>query len=101
MQRGAPPLKGQKPLPQGAAGCLTGLTFVISGVLDSLEREEMTDLIKSYGGCGAACCYYVWPKLCRIRLRASAYNCGLAVCAGTHLFLAFCSGHVHAQTGDG
>lgn len=35
---------------QGAEQCLTGLSFVITGVLDSLEREEAEELIKQYGG---------------------------------------------------
>ena len=30
--------------------CLEGLTFVITGVLESMEREEATDVIKKYGG---------------------------------------------------
>ena len=34
----------------GEDGCLEGLTFVITGVLESLEREQATDLIKRYGG---------------------------------------------------
>ena len=34
----------------GAENCLDGLTFVITGVLESLEREEATDIIKKYGG---------------------------------------------------
>ena len=34
----------------GAESCLEGLTFVITGVLESLEREEATDIIKKYGG---------------------------------------------------
>eukprot|EP00252_Welwitschia_mirabilis_P003820 TRINITY_DN1388_c0_g1_i1.p1 TRINITY_DN1388_c0_g1~~TRINITY_DN1388_c0_g1_i1.p1 ORF type:complete len:950 (-),score=248.13 TRINITY_DN1388_c0_g1_i1:318-3167(-) len=49
-ERGPPPHKGQKEVPVGAENCLSGLTFVISGTLDSLEREEAEDLIKSYGG---------------------------------------------------
>lgn len=48
--RGPPPHKGEKEIPQGAENCLAGLTFVISGTLDSLEREEAEDLIKSHGG---------------------------------------------------
>eukprot|EP00249_Psilotum_nudum_P023458 c28881_g2_i1 orf=668-3328(-) len=48
--RGPPPHKGEKALPQGAENCLAGLTFVISGTLDSLEREEAEDLIKRHGG---------------------------------------------------
>ena len=35
---------------RGKDNCLAGLTFVITGVLDSMEREECTDLIKGYGG---------------------------------------------------
>lgn len=49
-ERKDPPHKGEKEVPEGAPDCLTGLTFVISGTLDSLEREEATDLIKRYGG---------------------------------------------------
>lgn len=35
---------------QGAENCLVGSSFVITGVLDSLEREEAEELIKKYGG---------------------------------------------------
>lgn len=38
------------PLPVGKHGCLNDLTFVTSGVLRSLEADEVTDLIKRYGG---------------------------------------------------
>ena len=34
----------------GAKNCLDGLTFVITGVLESLEREEATDIVKKYDG---------------------------------------------------
>lgn len=50
IERKDPPNKGQKEVPEGAPDCLAGLTFVISGTLDSLEREEAEDLIKRYGG---------------------------------------------------
>eukprot|EP00466_Bigelowiella_natans_P015023 jgi/Bigna1/66835/fgenesh1_pg.2_\ len=50
MQRGAPPKAGQKEIPEGKPNCLQGLTFVITGTLDSLERDEAGDLIKQYGG---------------------------------------------------
>ncbi|KZV39264.1 replication factor C subunit 1, partial [Dorcoceras hygrometricum] len=49
-ERKDPPHKGEKEVPEGAANCLDGLTFVISGTLDSLEREEAEDLIKRHGG---------------------------------------------------
>eukprot|EP00854_Cymbomonas_tetramitiformis_P008818 gene8818-10453_t len=45
-----PPNKGKKPTPRGADGCLAGLTMVISGVLDSLERHEMADFVQRHGG---------------------------------------------------
>ncbi|XP_009626890.1 replication factor C subunit 1 isoform X2 [Nicotiana tabacum] len=49
-ERKDPPHKGEKEVPEGASNCLAGLTFVISGTLDSLEREEAEDLIKRHGG---------------------------------------------------
>lgn len=49
-ERKDPPHKGEKEVPEGAPTCLAGLTFVISGTLDSLEREEAEDLIKRHGG---------------------------------------------------
>jgi replication factor C subunit 1 len=45
-----PPMAGQKPLPEGADLCLTGLTFVVTGVLDSLDRDQAHDLISRFGG---------------------------------------------------
>jgi hypothetical protein len=35
---------------RGAEDCLEGMTFVITGVLDSMERDECKDLILRYGG---------------------------------------------------
>ncbi|GAB2212708.1 hypothetical protein Drorol1_Dr00020689 [Drosera rotundifolia] len=49
-ERQPPPHKGEKEVSEGAPDCLAGLTFVISGTLDSLEREEAEDLIKRHGG---------------------------------------------------
>ncbi|KAG9156053.1 hypothetical protein Leryth_012117 [Lithospermum erythrorhizon] len=49
-ERKDPPHKGEKEIPEGKRDCLAGLTFVISGTLDSLEREEAEDLIKRHGG---------------------------------------------------
>lgn len=48
--RGPPPMAGRKEIPDGEPSCLEGLTFVITGVLESLEREDASDLIKKYGG---------------------------------------------------
>jgi replication factor C subunit 1 len=43
-------MKGKIPLPVGQKNCLKEKTFLITGVLDSLEREEATKLIQKYGG---------------------------------------------------
>lgn len=50
LHRSGPRAPGSKTIPEGEENCLEGLTFVISGVLDSLEREQATDLVKRYGG---------------------------------------------------
>lgn len=45
-----PPNWGKKDAPSGAPFCLSGYRFVITGILDSLKRDECTDLIMEYGG---------------------------------------------------
>lgn len=50
LERGGARDPGSKPIPVGAEHCLAGLSFLITGVLTSLEREEAEDLIKKYGG---------------------------------------------------
>nr|XP_031827497.1 replication factor C subunit 1 [Nomia melanderi] len=50
LHRGGARNPGSKEIPEGAEYCLAGLSFVITGVLDSLEREEADELIKKYGG---------------------------------------------------
>ena len=42
--------KGEKEKPIGEPMCLKDKTFVITGVLNYIEREEAEDLIKEYGG---------------------------------------------------
>jgi replication factor C subunit 1 len=46
----APPNAGCKEAPTGAPSCLKGRHFVITGVLDSLTRDEAQELVESYGG---------------------------------------------------
>ena len=46
----APPNAGSKRIPKGAPDCLNKLAFVITGLHDSLTKEQLTDLIKSHGG---------------------------------------------------
>lgn len=41
---------GSKEIPEGAPNCLEGSTFVITGEFTGLTREQLSDLIKTYGG---------------------------------------------------
>ena len=41
---------GSKEIPKGAENCLEGLTFVITGIGESLGRDETKSLIERYGG---------------------------------------------------
>ncbi|MCJ1438784.1 hypothetical protein MMC27_008174 [Xylographa pallens] len=43
------PAAGSKEIPVGADNCLAGLTFVFTGLLDALGREEGQELVKRYG----------------------------------------------------
>lgn len=46
----APPAQGSLEIPVGEENCLAGLTFVFTGVLSSIGREEGQSLVKQYGG---------------------------------------------------
>lgn len=46
----APPAAGSKEIPEGADNCLAGMTFVFTGILESISREEGQELVKRYGG---------------------------------------------------
>ena len=46
----APPLAGMKHIPRGAPGCLRGKSFLVSGTLESLDRQDAFALIEKYGG---------------------------------------------------
>ena len=48
MNRAGPKAPGTKVIPEGEENCLEGLTFVITGVLESLERDDAADIIKRY-----------------------------------------------------
>lgn len=41
---------GCKEIPKGKPNCLAGKIFLVTGVLESMERGEAEDLIKEYGG---------------------------------------------------
>ncbi|KAL2004289.1 hypothetical protein VTN02DRAFT_4014 [Thermoascus thermophilus] len=45
-----PPGAGTKEIPVGAENCLAGLSFVFTGILETLGREEGQSLVKRYGG---------------------------------------------------
>ncbi|KUJ18427.1 DNA replication factor C, large subunit [Mollisia scopiformis] len=47
---GPPAGAGSKEIPVGAENCLAGMTFVFTGLLESISREEGTELVKRYGG---------------------------------------------------
>ena len=47
---GPPPAAGSKEIPSGEENCLAGLSFVFTGILQSIEREEAANLVKRYGG---------------------------------------------------
>ncbi|KAF2089820.1 DNA replication factor C, large subunit, partial [Saccharata proteae CBS 121410] len=47
---GPAPQQGNKEVPDGAPNCLAGLTFVFTGLLQYLDREEGQRLVKKYGG---------------------------------------------------
>ena len=55
MNRGGPKAPGSKVVPEGEENCFEGLTFVITGVLDSLEREEAADIVKRSELCVYTC----------------------------------------------
>ncbi|XP_041360939.1 replication factor C subunit 1-like isoform X2 [Gigantopelta aegis] len=50
LTREGPRALGSKELPQGADNCLEDLTFVITGVLESLERDEAKSFVEKHGG---------------------------------------------------
>uniref|UniRef100_A0A2L2Y705 Replication factor C subunit 1 n=1 Tax=Parasteatoda tepidariorum TaxID=114398 RepID=A0A2L2Y705_PARTP len=50
LNREGPKALGSKEIPEGAEGCLAGLTFIITGVLESIERDEGKALVEKYGG---------------------------------------------------
>lgn len=49
-QRSQAPAASSTEAPGGAENCLAGLTFVFTGLLESLSREDGVELVKRYGG---------------------------------------------------
>lgn len=50
QKRSGPAHPGTKEIPKGKPDCLDGLTFVLTGVYDSLERDEAAAIIRDFGG---------------------------------------------------
>ena len=50
LSRGGAKNPGCKVIPPGSPDCLEGLVFVLTGVFESLEREEMAEIVKNLGG---------------------------------------------------
>ncbi|KAK3523133.1 hypothetical protein QTP86_020212 [Hemibagrus guttatus] len=50
LNREGPRALGSKEIPQGEENCLEGCVFVLTGVLESMERDDAKSLIERYGG---------------------------------------------------
>uniref|UniRef100_A0A8C5IA59 Replication factor C subunit 1 n=1 Tax=Gouania willdenowi TaxID=441366 RepID=A0A8C5IA59_GOUWI len=50
LNRDGPRALGSKEIPTGAENCLEGCMFVLTGVLESMERDDAKSLIERYGG---------------------------------------------------
>ncbi|XP_013887906.1 replication factor C subunit 1 isoform X2 [Austrofundulus limnaeus] len=50
LNREGPRALGSKEIPEGAENCLEGCVFVLTGVLESMERDDAKTLIERYGG---------------------------------------------------
>lgn len=50
QNRAGPSKPGSKEIPKGTPTCLSGMTFVITGVLESMEKDEAAQVIKDFGG---------------------------------------------------
>ncbi|KKA30133.1 hypothetical protein TD95_001993 [Thielaviopsis punctulata] len=46
----APPMAGTAEIPEGEEECLSGLTFVFTGVLQTISRDDCQALVKKHGG---------------------------------------------------
>ncbi|KRZ07673.1 Replication factor C subunit 1 [Trichinella zimbabwensis] len=50
LQREGPRALGTREIPKGAENCFQGLTFVLSGILETVDRDDVKLLIQKYGG---------------------------------------------------
>lgn len=50
QKRSGPSKPGSKEIPKGKPNCLSGLAFVLTGVFESMERDEAKAVIMDFGG---------------------------------------------------
>ncbi|KAK0152836.1 Replication factor C subunit 1 [Merluccius polli] len=50
LNRDGPRALGSKDIPKGGENCLEGCVFVLTGVLESMERDDAKSMIERYGG---------------------------------------------------
>ncbi|XP_033727774.1 replication factor C subunit 1-like [Pecten maximus] len=50
LTREGPRSLGAKEMPEGAENCLEGLTFVLTGVAESFDRDDLKRMVEKYGG---------------------------------------------------
>ncbi|XP_061566368.1 replication factor C subunit 1 isoform X2 [Cololabis saira] len=50
LNRDGPRALGSKEIPKGEENCLEGCVFVLTGVLESMERDDAKSLVERYGG---------------------------------------------------
>nr|XP_026484731.1 replication factor C subunit 1 [Vanessa tameamea] len=50
LNRSGPKHLGSKEMPEGSPNCLKDCAFLLTGVLDSFERDEVVEAITKYGG---------------------------------------------------
>ncbi|ORX49128.1 DNA replication factor C, large subunit [Hesseltinella vesiculosa] len=48
--RATPQALGSRPRPNGQPGCLNNMAFVITGEFETLTRNEIEEIVKTYGG---------------------------------------------------
>ncbi|CAB3245403.1 unnamed protein product [Arctia plantaginis] len=51
LNRSGPKHLGAKEIPEGTPNCLKDCAFLLTGVLDSFEKDEIAAAINKYGGC--------------------------------------------------
>lgn len=50
QKRSGPAHPGSKEIPKGKPDCLAGFSFVLTGVFDSMERDEAAAVVRDFGG---------------------------------------------------